>query len=109
MFITPIGRGAAALTFSIAAPVAAIFVSDPESEPATPATMLRTFYGFTPAETRLASELLKDRTVEESAQTLGISINTARTQLTRLFEKTGTRRQSELVRLLAGGISRLRR
>lgn len=107
VFITPIGGGASALMLNIAAPVAAIFVSDPESEPATTATMLRTFYGFTPAETRLASELLKDRTVEEAAQILEISINTARTQLTHLFEKTGTRRQSELLRRLAGGIARL--
>ena len=109
VFVTPIGRGASALTLNIAAPVAALFVSDPESEPATPAMMLRTFHGFTPAETRLASELLKERTVEEAAEILGISINTARTQLTRLFAKTGTRRQSELVRLLAGGIAWLRR
>lgn len=106
--ITPIGRGASTLTPNLAAPIAAIFVSDPETEPATPATMLRTFYGLTPAETRLASELLNDRTVEEAAQILGISINTARTQLTRLFEKTGTRRQPELVRRLAGGIAHLR-
>ena len=108
VFVTPIGRGASALTLYIPAPVAALFVSDPESKPATPATMLRTFYGFTPAETRLASELLQDRTVEECAETLKISINTARTQLKKLFEKTNTRRQTELLRLLSAGISRLR-
>lgn len=108
VFITPVGSGASALALNIAAPVAAIFVSDPESEAATPATMLRTFYGFTPAETRLVSELLKNRTVEEAAQTLRVSINTARTHLTRLFEKTGTRRQSELVRRLSKGIAQLR-
>jgi DNA-binding CsgD family transcriptional regulator/PAS domain-containing protein len=108
VFVTPIGRGAGRLTLSIAGPVAAVFVSDPESEPATPATMLRTFYGLTPAETRLASELLQQRTVEEAAGILGISLNTARTQVKRLFEKTGTRRQSELVQVLGRGIGRIR-
>ena len=51
--ITPLRIGSSTLTLHAAAPIAAIFVSDPENEPATPASMLRTFYGFTPAETRL--------------------------------------------------------
>lgn len=108
VFITPIGHGGPALRFSNALPVAALFVSDPQSEPTPHATMLRTFYGFTPAEARLGSELLKDRSVEECAEVLRISINTARTQLKKLFEKTHTRRQSELLRLLSTGVSQLR-
>jgi DNA-binding CsgD family transcriptional regulator/PAS domain-containing protein len=108
LVITPVGSGASALPQNLAAPAAAIFVSDPESEPPTRAAVLQTFYGFTPAEARLASELLKHHSVEESAEVLAISITTARTQLTRLFDKTGTRRQSELVRLLAGGLAQLR-
>ena len=104
LLITPLCGAASGLMLNPAAACAAIFVSDPESQPSTPAAMLRTFYGFTPAETRLASELLMHRTVEECAEILGISVNTARTQIKKLFEKTNTRRQSELLRVLSAGV-----
>jgi len=57
-------------------------------------------FGLTPAEFRLARKLAGGFTLEEASARLGISKNTARTQLRGLFEKTGTRRQSELVALL---------
>jgi DNA-binding CsgD family transcriptional regulator/PAS domain-containing protein len=107
VLITPVHSRAPAVAFSGPKPIAALFVSDVENETGTPGQMLRTFYGLTPAESRLASELLQHRTVEEAAETLDISLNTARSQLKRLFEKTGTRRQSELLRLLAGGIAQI--
>ncbi len=108
VFVTPIGSTADGQTLSIAGPVAAVFVSDPESDATIPTTMLRTFYGLTPAETRLVSELLNHRSLKECAEILGISLNTARTQLKKLLEKTNTRRQSELLRLLSVGVSQLR-
>jgi DNA-binding NarL/FixJ family response regulator len=37
----------------------------------------------------------------ESATDVGISFSTARTHLARIFDKTGVRRQAELVRLMA--------
>jgi DNA-binding CsgD family transcriptional regulator len=86
-----------------------VFISDPELEPLTNEAILRQFFGLTPAETRLAILLLQHRSVEEAAERLDISLNTARTHLKKLFEKTGTRRQSELVSLLGGGVSQLRR
>ena len=94
-------------TLSVAA-AAAIFVTDPDSVQIAPESILRTLYGLTPAEARLASELLQLRTVEESAEILGVSLNTARTQLKRLFEKTNTRRQSELLQLMGHGVGQLR-
>ncbi len=39
--------------------------------------------------------------VHESAEALGISEATARTHLRHLFEKTGTSRQAELIKLVA--------
>jgi DNA-binding CsgD family transcriptional regulator len=39
--------------------------------------------------------------VKEAASSLGISVGTMRTHLARLFEKTGTSRQSALVRMAA--------
>ena len=40
------------------------------------------------------------RTISEVADELEITLNTARTHLKQVFEKTGTKRQAELVRLL---------
>ena len=90
------------------APAAAIFLSDPERESVTADEILRQFYGFTLAESRLATELLRQHSVAEAAAILEISQNTARTHLKRLFEKTNTRRQSELLRLLGSGVAQLR-
>lgn len=61
---------------------------------------LQLLYGFTDAERTLAEALLRNETVESFADLAGVSRNTVRTHLARLFAKTGTARQAELVRLL---------
>lgn len=62
--------------------------------------MLRSLFGLTPAEGELALDLLAGATVGEVARRTGRSAATLRTHLARLFDKTGTGRQVELVRLL---------
>lgn len=59
-------------------------------------------FGLTPAEWRLALELRKGLSVSDAAFALGISVNTARTQVKSIFSKLGVSRQSELVRRLEG-------
>jgi DNA-binding CsgD family transcriptional regulator/PAS domain-containing protein len=61
---------------------------------------VRGAFALTRAEFRLAYQLLQGLSLDEAAMRIGISKNTARTQLRGLFEKTGTHRQSELVALL---------
>lgn len=61
---------------------------------------LQTIFGFTSAERTLAEALLNNQTLEEFADFAGVSRNTVRSHLARLFVKTGTSRQAELVRLL---------
>ena len=63
-------------------------------------SQLMELFGLTGAEARVATELITARSLREVAATLGVSIGTVRTHLHRLFDKTGTRRQAELVRLL---------
>jgi DNA-binding CsgD family transcriptional regulator len=108
LLVVPIRSRAANLMVGRSAPAAAIFLSDPERESVTADEILRQFYGFTLAESRLATELLRQHSVAEAAAILEISQNTARTHLKRLFEKTNTRRQSELLRLLGSGVAQLR-
>lgn len=68
----------------------------PEPNPAT----LRSLFGFTAAETRLAIELVQGKTPSEIAEEHELSRTTIRSQLASLFSKTQTSRQSELVALL---------
>jgi DNA-binding CsgD family transcriptional regulator len=57
-------------------------------------------FHLTPAEARLARYLSTGDTLEEAATMLKVKLSTARTQLSSLFAKTGTRRHSRLVALL---------
>ena len=61
---------------------------------------LRRRFGLTAAEARLATEVLKGDGRAAAARRRGISLDTANYQLARIFEKTGTHRQTELIRLL---------
>jgi DNA-binding CsgD family transcriptional regulator len=63
--------------------------------------LLRGLYGLTPTEAMVASLVSRGDGLSAAASALGIKISTARTHLHRIFDKTGTRRQSELARLIA--------
>jgi DNA-binding CsgD family transcriptional regulator len=86
----------------------AVFIGDPKRRTGDPIGVLNEVYGLTPGETRLTLLLLSDCSLEEAARLLGISRSTARSVLKRIFEKTGTNRQSGLVRLLLTGFAQVR-
>jgi DNA-binding CsgD family transcriptional regulator len=69
--------------------------------PAAP-EIIAEFYGLTPAELRVLFALVEFGGVSDIAGALGVSPGTAKTHLRRLFAKTGTRRQVDLVKLVAG-------
>jgi DNA-binding CsgD family transcriptional regulator len=54
-------------------------------------------YGLTRGEAGLAAHLLKGKSIDDAAAQLFISPHTARTHLKRIFMKTDTHRQTELV------------
>lgn len=84
-------------------PAVAVLFADPDREPAAPHELLHQLYGLTPAESRLAVELCEGSDVAQIAELHGLSVATVRTHLRHLLEKTGTRRQGELVSLLLRG------
>ncbi|KRR08304.1 helix-turn-helix transcriptional regulator [Bradyrhizobium valentinum] len=86
-------------TFSQRA-IAIVLVSDPEGEIQARAEDLRQRFGFTPAEAAFALEIVKGDGRQAAADRLGITVGTARSHLSSIFDKTGSRRQAELVRLL---------
>ncbi|MBN9219128.1 MAG: helix-turn-helix transcriptional regulator [Mesorhizobium sp.] len=65
-------------------------------------TLLTGLFDLTPAEARLASTLSQGVALKDAAAGSKITIKTARTYLERIFAKTGTRQQSQLVALLKG-------
>lgn len=85
--------------------IAAVFLRDPETKARPLSDVLRTLYRLTSAEARLAVDLLAHRRLEEIAEIRRLSRETLRTQLRELFRKTGTKRQSELIGLLAAGMA----
>jgi DNA-binding CsgD family transcriptional regulator/PAS domain-containing protein len=81
-------------------PVAMLMITDPEHERHVQKENLRRRFGFTPAEADVALEIVKGDGRNATAARLGISLPTIKTHLIHIFEKTGVRRQAELVRLL---------
>jgi DNA-binding CsgD family transcriptional regulator len=84
----------------VARPRAILFITDPEEVALVRRENLRQDFGLTPAEAGFTREVLKADGLQAAADRLGISLTTARTHLAHVFDKTGTRRQAELVRLI---------
>jgi DNA-binding CsgD family transcriptional regulator/PAS domain-containing protein len=86
--------------FTESAPCALIFLQDPEALPASRALALSSLYRLTPAECRLTDLLLQGLEVAAAATRMCITAGTARFMLKTILAKTGTHRQSELMRTL---------
>lgn len=82
---------------------ALVFISDSRISFVTSAQLVHDLYDLTAAETRLALLLLGGQTMKEAVAVLGISRNTAHSQLGSIFRKTGASSQAELVRILLRG------
>lgn len=81
-------------------PAVLLQVADPVARANPHRALLVEAFALTPAEADLAVDLLAGLSVREIADGSGRSIATIRTHLASLLAKTGTARQSELVRLL---------
>jgi DNA-binding CsgD family transcriptional regulator len=79
--------------------VAAIFVQDPAKLPLLPGDAFGKLYGLTGGELRVALKVASGLAQQETAETLGIGLETVKTHLQHIYQKTGTARQAELVAL----------
>src|SRR5690606_40036000 len=75
--------------------------SDPTCSTLFPYTTLFRSYKLTPAELRVLLAVVEIGGAPEVAEALGIAETTVKFHLKRLFEKTGTRRQADLVKVVA--------
>ena len=85
--------------------VAVLFITDPDKMQNPVDFLFSDLYGLTDAESRLVCELLDGCGLTVAAERLGLSRNTVHSQLASVFQKTGTRRQGELLSLLLGGVA----
>jgi DNA-binding CsgD family transcriptional regulator len=81
---------------------AALFVQKAELGSPGAAEVIASHYKLTRMELRVLMSIVETGDVPRTAVTLGIAETTAKTHLRRLFAKTGTSRQLELARLVAG-------
>jgi DNA-binding CsgD family transcriptional regulator len=81
-------------------PLAVLHVLDPYAGAEPTEGLLRTLFGLSPAETRVALSIARGHTPDETATKLRRSVTTIRSQLRAVFQKTHTTRQAELTRLL---------
>jgi DNA-binding CsgD family transcriptional regulator len=79
----------------------AIVFLDLDTRPSVAKADIGRAFRLTPAEARVCELLLAGEPVEHLAETLGISYETARNTLKRVFHKTDCHRQGELIALLS--------
>ena len=84
------------------APAALILITDLERQPTVLGRRLVELFGLTPAEACLAAALVEGKRLEDIASERGVRMPTLRTQLRAILDKTGTRRQADLMRVLVG-------
>jgi DNA-binding CsgD family transcriptional regulator/PAS domain-containing protein len=97
--IFPLARGEHASAHGGVAGMVAIFVQDPISMPPLAGEAFAGLYGLTTSELRVLLAMAPGLSVKEAAESLSISESTAKTHLKHIHSKTGTSKQTELIRL----------
>ena len=77
----------------------ALFVASASGPPQLPHDALVQLYDLTPAEIRIFELICEGQTQAAISALLGIAVSTVKSHLFHVFEKTGCRRQIDLVRL----------
>jgi DNA-binding CsgD family transcriptional regulator len=105
--VLPLTSGARRRANAAYAAVAAVFVRRAELVAPSPPELIAKSYRLTPSELRVLLAVVEVGGVPEVALALGISETTVKTHLQRVFEKTASKRQADLVKLVAGYMSPL--
>ena len=80
---------------------AVLVIHNPSEQIHVPQEIICTMFGLTPAESQLLLALGNGQTLRQFSDEHRVTRNTARTHLKSVFAKTGTSKQSDLVRLLS--------
>jgi DNA-binding CsgD family transcriptional regulator len=99
--VLPLTSGARRQAGATYAAAAAVFVHKAALDAPSPPEVIRKLYKLTPTEMRVLLAMMQVGGAAAVAETLGIAESTVRTHLLRLFAKTGAKRQSDLIKLVA--------
>jgi DNA-binding CsgD family transcriptional regulator/PAS domain-containing protein len=100
--VLPLTSGARRRAGANYAAVAALFVHKAALDMPSPPEAIAKAYGLTPMELRVLLAVVEVGGVPEVAEAFGIAETTVKTHLGRVYKKTETGRQAELVKLFAG-------
>jgi DNA-binding CsgD family transcriptional regulator len=89
-------------------PCAVIFISDPDRVDTPPVESLKRAFNLTNREAQMAIAIAHGHGLQAAANTMGIAVTTAKSQLQQAFAKTGTRHQAELAALVQRTLSHIR-
>jgi DNA-binding CsgD family transcriptional regulator len=84
--------------FDLDRPAAAVFIVDPAADLGAQIQRFGARFGLAPAETRVLGEIIVGNGLPAAAARLKITELAARTHAKHIFDKTGTSRQTELIR-----------
>jgi DNA-binding CsgD family transcriptional regulator len=100
--VLPLTSGARRRAGASYAAAAALFVHKAAMDIPSPPEVIAKTFKLTPSELRVLLALVKIGGAPEVAEALGVAETTVKFHLKHLFEKTGTGRQADLVKLVAG-------
>lgn len=88
-------------------PMLALFIADPDQPRLSNESLLAQLFGFTRSEARLALLLANGESLDEAAETLGVTRNTVKSHLGSAFSKMGVTRQGQLVKIILRSVASL--
>ena len=86
---------------------AVVFISDPASKPGISADTLQELFDFTAKEAGVAACLANGMTLNEAAEALSVSVNTAKSHAQHIYEKTGVNKQIKFIQLVSRSLARV--
>ncbi len=85
----------------------AMLITDPETNAAPEPGSLVDLFGLTPSEAKIGQAIAQGISLEEAARKSGITVSSARTYLKRIYSKTNTNGQADLVKLILSSAAAL--
>jgi DNA-binding CsgD family transcriptional regulator/PAS domain-containing protein len=102
--ILPLTRGERRNLSGTSGAAAVVFVQDPIAEAHLSGYGFAQLYGLTGSELRVVLAMLPGLSAREAAEVLKISEATVKTHLHRIYGKTGTSKQTELMHMFMGSV-----
>jgi CheY-like chemotaxis protein/DNA-binding CsgD family transcriptional regulator len=84
-------------------PIAIIYTFETVNSAKRIEDVLCSFYNLSPAESKIVSRLIHTPRLEDVSNALGITLNTARTHMKRIYNKTNVRGMSALLNMIVTG------